>query len=136
MPPPPSLQALSDSPLPTPEPTATTLPLSPEAQAALAHLAEQKKIPVDQLVVTSEELRDFPLLGRRYVLVTLLHDQANAPQSYPVLVDPTSKAVEPDFDGILLAEQVAAQDQYGKFDPPLYDKLQASADNEAIPVVI
>lgn len=68
---PPILQTLSDSPLPTPEPTPTPLPLSPEAQAALTYLAEQKQIPRDQLVVTSEEVRDFPLLDRRYVLVTL-----------------------------------------------------------------
>ncbi|MCB0104648.1 MAG: S8 family serine peptidase, partial [Caldilineaceae bacterium] len=122
--------------MPTPEPKPTTPPLSPEAQAALTYLAEQEKIPTDQLVVTSEEFRDFPLLGRRFVLVTILHDQADAPQSYRVLVDPTSKAVEPDFDGVLLAEQAATQDKYGKFDLPLYDKLQASEENEAIPIVI
>ena len=112
------------------------MPLSPEAAVALTFIAEQQKVPPEQLMVTSEEARSFPTLDRNYVLVTLLRNQAGALQTFRVLVDPTTKTVEPDLDGIMVAEQAAYQAKYGKFDPPLYEKLQTSSDVDQLPVVI
>lgn len=132
----PPLQTPPDSPLPTPNPTPTALPISPEAAAALNYIAAEKGIPLEQLVVTSEEIREFPLLARRYVLVSLLRNQADALETFRALVDPDTKVVEPDLNGILATERAAAQDRYGKFDPPLYDRLQESERATEIPVVI
>jgi hypothetical protein len=113
-----------DSPLPTPAPAATPVPLSPEAEMALQFVAAQHGIPQDRLAFGSQETLTFPLLGHSYTYVTI-HD--NAPegfQLFAVLVDPTTKTVEPDFNAVRAAEEAAYRARYGKLDPTLYERLQ------------
>ncbi|RIK33965.1 MAG: protease [Chloroflexi bacterium] len=123
-------------PPPTPEPVSTAEPLSPEAEIALNFIAEQEDIPREELVVTGEEAKAFPLLERSYVLVSLLHNRAEALRTFRLLVDPATKAVEPDVESVVVAEHEAYQARYGKFDPPLYDRLQIASEEEQIPVII
>lgn len=65
---------LEFSPLPTPTPNPTQVGVSSEAALALGYIAAQESIPSEQLEVIGQEARDFPLLNRTYILVTLLYN--------------------------------------------------------------
>lgn len=121
---------LFDSPLPTPT------PVSPEAMLAIQFIAEQYKIPVEQLSFGSEEPVTFPLLGRNYVYVTVQHNATDQFQLFSVLVDPVTKAVEPDYNAVRAAENATYYSKYGKFEPALYERLQGIAEDDLLPVTI
>ncbi|HMN30963.1 MAG TPA: S8 family serine peptidase, partial [Caldilineaceae bacterium] len=120
-----------DSPLPTPTPV-----LSPEAEVALQSVAEQAGIPRDQLTFGSEEQVTFPLLGRSYIYVTVHYDSIDGFKLFSVLVDPATRAVEPDYNAVRAAEEAAYRAKYGKLDPALYDRLQQVDDEALLPVVV
>ena len=120
-----------DSPLPTP-PT----PVSPEALLAIQFVAQQHKIPVEQLSFGSEEPVTFPLLERNYVYVTVHYNAPAQFHLYSVLVDPVTKTVEPDYNAVRAAEHAAYYSKYGKFEPALYDRLQQISEDELLPVTI
>ena len=121
-----------DSPLPTPSPT----PLSPEAEIALRYIAEREGIAVEQLEVAGEEPITFRFLAKHYTYVTLLHLQKETSQLYSILVDPITKAIEPDYNAIKALERAAHFDRYGKLEPALYDRLQKLTDEEEVLVAI
>ena len=121
-----------DSSLPTPTP----IPLSEEAQVALQYVVEREGIPLDKLEVAGEESLPFPLLGRTYAYVTILHTQSNGTQIFSLLIDPITKAVEPDFNAVRHAEQAAHRAIYGKLEPALYERLQKISDDEVVLVAI
>jgi hypothetical protein len=121
---------LFDSPLPTPT------PVSPEAMLAIQFIAEQYKLPVEQLTFGSEEPVTFPLLGRNYIYVTVQHNATDQFQLFSVLVDPVTKAVEPDYNAVRAAENATYYSKYGKFEPALYERLQTIAEDDLLPVTI
>ena len=121
-----------DSPLPTPSST----PISPEAMLAIQFVTEQHKIPVEQLSFGSEEPATFPLLGRNYIYVTVHYDSPDLFALFSVLVDPVTKEVEPDYNAVRAAEDMAYRNKYGKFEPSLYERLQVIAEDELLPVTI
>jgi len=121
-----------DSPLPTPIET----PVSPEAGAALKFISEQQSIPVGELRVAGEEPLEFPLLGRHYTLVTILHGLSDTFREFSLLVDPTTLQIEPDVNAIRTLENVAHQAKYGKLDVALYERLETVGDEAMVPIVI
>jgi len=122
-----------DSPLPTPTPTPTP---SKEVQIALNYITNQKNIPLEQLLVVGEEPQIFPLLGRSYTLVTIIHDQPDNFRSFSLLVDPMNGQVEEDVNSVHAAEAEALRAKYGKLEPALYDRLQAIGDDEHLVIAI
>jgi len=123
-----------DSPLPTPTPTAT--PPADVAAIAVDYIAAQEGIPPEELQAVGEESLTFSLLGQSYILVTVIQDQPETFRQFQVLVDPVTQEVEPDVVGVRAAERTAHQAQYGKFDPPLYERLQTSEDAALLQVAI
>lgn len=124
------------SPLPTPTPNPIPVAVSPESVLALDYIAARERIPSEQLEVIGEEARNFPLLNRTYILVTLLYNQPEAPRQFQVWVDTRTKFVEASIADVFQAEQNAHAAKYGKLDPPLYERLQAMRDEETIAVAI
>jgi len=124
------------SPLPTPTPNPTPVGVSSEAALALGYIAAQESIPSEQLEVIGEEARDFLLLNRTYILVTLLYNQPEAPRQFQVWVDVNTKSVEADIADVFQAEQSAHAAKYGKLDTSLYERLQGMKDEETIAVAI
>lgn len=131
-----------DSPLPTPTrqhhpPTPPPPPSptpSPQAQVALQHIAAREGIPLENLVVTFERPRSFPLLGRRYMTYTIL-DRVGR-RSFPLLIDLADNSVVDDVMAVQWAEAQAQVAKYGKLDPTLYERLQTAGKDEALPVAI
>ncbi len=120
------------SPLPTPSPT----PISPEAEIALRYIAEREGIAPAQLEVAGEEPVTFQFLGTSYIYVTLFHNHSETSQVFSLLVDPVTKAVEPDYNAIRALNRAAAQGRYGKLEPALYERLQKIGDADEILVAI
>ena len=121
-----------DSPLPTP--TLTPIPISPDASVALLFVADHEGIAPNELEVAGEEMYAFPLLGRTYTYVTILHNRPKAFRLFSLLVDPATKVVEPDFNAVRDAERTAHRAQYGKLEPALYERLQKIGDDEFLSV--
>lgn len=64
---------LFNSPLPTPNPSPTPLPgPSVEAQRVLAYIAQRRGIPAKDLVVVTDHPTEYPNLGRKFQVVTVL----------------------------------------------------------------
>jgi hypothetical protein len=122
------------TPLVTPEPTATSVP---ETQLVLEFVSERENVPVEQLVVVNQYQRDYEMLGKSFWSVTLLdtqHDGAGA--WHRVLVDLADGSVVDDAEAIEQAERAAHRARYGKLEPALFERLQASAPGDEIPVVV
>jgi hypothetical protein len=117
-----------DSPLPTP------VPLSPEAERALQHIATQQDISVAELYVAGEDSINFQTLGRTYRYIVLTHSPTDA--VFPLLVDTVTGVVETDIEAVHQAEQAAYTARYGKLRPDLDARLQTAADDERLPVTI
>lgn len=119
---------LFDSPISTPTPA------DPLAELARQHVAEQQAIPIEELQVAGSETLHFPMLGRTYQHVVVVHSQAGATQVYTVLVDPATSQVEIDVDAVRKAEAAAYVTKYGKLEPALYERMQRAAAGERLPV--
>jgi hypothetical protein len=136
-----SRASLPDSPLPTlttqspvPTPEVTPSP-SQAAQIASAYIAAQENIPADVLQVVADHPTEYPNLGRRFQVVTLLDTRPQG-QVYKLLVDLQSGQIGEDVSALLAAEDQARQSRYGKLQPALYQRLQTLRDDEPLPVAI
>ena len=116
---------------PTPPPSPTPLP---QAQVALGHIAEREGIPLENLVVTFQRPRSFPLLGRRYMTYTIL-DRVGR-RSFHLLVGLEDYRVVDDVAAVERAEVEAQVAKYGKLEPTLYARLQTAGEDEALQVAI
>jgi len=122
------LTASAFVPTPTQEP-------SKAAQAALAYLAQREGIPASPFVVATDHPTEYPSLGRRFQVVTLLDTRPEG-KSYDFLVDlDTGKVIE-DIASIQRAEEQARIQKYGKLDPALYDRLHIMRDDDVVTVMI
>jgi hypothetical protein len=117
-----------DSPLPTP------VPLSPEAERALQHIATQQDIPVAELYVAGEDSITFQTLGRTYRYIVLMHSPTDA--VFPLLVDTVTGDVETDLEAVRQDEQAAYSARYGKLRPDLHTRLQTAMNDERLPVAV
>jgi hypothetical protein len=128
----PSPTLTTQSPVPTPE---VTLGPSQAAQMALAYIAAQESIPADVLQVVTDHPTEYPNLGRRFQVVTLLDTRPQG-QVYKLLVDLQSGQIGEDVSALLAAEDQARQSRYGKLQPTLYERLQTMKDDESVLVAI
>lgn len=115
---------------------ASPTPISPEAEIALRYIAEREGIDPDQLYVAGEESITFEFLGKSYIYVVLFHTLPETTQVFSLLIDPITKAIEPDFNAIQASDRAAQSAHYGKLEPALYDRLQKIGDDEEILVAI
>jgi hypothetical protein len=134
-----SRAALFDSPLPTPTPQPPApIPTpgpSEAAQAALAYIANREGIPADDLKVVADHPTEYPNLGRKFQVITLVDTRPQG-QVYKLLVDLQSGHIEQDVSALLAAEARAHQARYGKLQRALYERLQPLKDDETLPVAI
>lgn len=122
-----------DSPLPTPAPSQ---PLFSEAtQRALVNISQRKGIPTDVLIIAADYPTEYPALGRRFQVVTLVDTRPEG-QVYKLLVDLISGRVEEDISALLAAEAQAHQAHYGKLQPALYERLQVLRNKDTLPVAV
>lgn len=140
----PKTQALLNSPLPTPRlfnsplPTPVSSPpptptSSAAAQKALAYLRQRERLAPENLVIVNEFRREAPLLGRTFQAVTVLDTKSG--RFFQVLVDLNSGQVE-DRAAIEEAEELHHRAKYGKLQPALYERLQATSEDEMVTVTI
>ncbi len=127
---------LFNSPLPTPNPSPTPLPgPSVEAQRALAYIAQRRGIPAKDLVVVTDHPTEYPNLGRKFQVVTVLDTRPDG-RFYDLLVDLRSGYIEEDLSALLAAEDRAYLARYGKLEPALHERLQQVSDDQVLPVAI
>jgi hypothetical protein len=122
-----------DSPLPTPVPFATPA-ISRYGEIALQHIAEQKGVSPDTLLIEQEHPRSYPLLGREFMAFTIL-DTSDG-QAFVLLVDVDSGAVEDDLSALEQANAEAHLARYGKLDLALHERLQSGDDAATLPVAL
>jgi hypothetical protein len=136
-----SIATTSHSPVDTadilvPTTAPTSAPLadpSPEAQKALAYIAQQQGIPIEQLIVANEFRRSAPLLNRTFQAVTVLETQGG--RFFQLLVDLNSGQVEERVT-VEDAEARASNAKYGKLQPALYDRLQQLKDTDLVTITL
>jgi hypothetical protein len=131
-------QSSFDSPILTPlAPDPTPATSVPETQLVLKYVSERENVPVGQLVVVNQYQRDYEMLDKSFWSVTLLdtqHDGAGA--WHRVLVDLADGSVVDDAEAIEQAERAAHRTRYGKLEPALFERLEASKPGDTVPVVI
>ncbi len=125
--------SLFDSPLPTPVPP-QPMP-SEAAQKALAYIAKRENIPAEALTIAADHPTEYPALGRKFQVVTLLDNRPEG-QIYKLLVDLADGRIEEDISALLAAEAQAHQARYGKLEPALYERLQMLKDDDTVPVAV
>lgn len=130
------------SPLPTPSPIPSPTPASvvtpnpsAEAQRALNYVAQRQGIPVKDLVIVTDHSTEYPNLGRKFRVVTVL-DTRPGGRFYNLLVDLENGQIEENVSALLSAEDRAYLAKYGKLEPALYERLQQANDNQVLPVAI
>lgn len=136
--PPPATSASLAYPPPSASPTPITLPppkLSEAAQKALEYIAKRDGIPVEALIVQDDHPTEYPSLGRKFQVVTLLDTRPDG-QVYKLLVDLADSRIEENISALLDAEAQAYQSQYGKLQPALSQRLQELSSNDIVPVAI
>lgn len=109
---------------------------SREAYQALQYIAEREGVAVEKLEILNEAVDEYPLIGRTFRFVYIVDDSEGEFREFPVLVDLADGRIETDLAAIQAAEAEAHRAKYGKLDPRLYDRLQASRGDEFIPVAI
>lgn len=130
-------------PLDTPSLVSPSLPLptlsqhapSTAAQKALLYIANRESVPTDTLTVVADHPTEYPALGRRFQVVTLLDTWPDG-QVHKLLVDLADGRVEENISDLLAAEAQAHQSRYGKLEPALYERLQAMSDKDTVPVAV
>lgn len=125
--------SLFDSPLPTPVPP-QPLP-SEAAQKALEYIAKRENIPTEALTIAADHPIEYPALGRKLQVVTLLDDRPEG-QIYKLLVDLADGRIEEDVSALLAAEAKAHQARYGKLELALYERLQTLKGDDTVPVAV
>jgi subtilisin family serine protease len=109
--------------------------VSEAALNALEFIAKREGIPVESLLVLADHVTEYPSLGRRFQVVTLLDSRTNG-QVYKLLVDLTSGQIEENITNLLEAEALAYQSKYGKLQPVLFDRLSSLSDEDILPVAV
>jgi len=125
--------SLFDSPLPTPVPP-QPMP-SEAAQKALEYIAKRENVPAEALTVAADHPTEYPALGRKFQVVTLLDDRPEG-QIYKLLVDLADGRIEEDVSALLAAEAKAHQARYGKLELALYERLQTLKGDDTVPVAV
>jgi hypothetical protein len=110
-----------DSPLPTPLPSEPAF--SEAAQRGLAYISKRENIPIEALTIAADHLTEYPALGQKLQVVTLL-DTRPGGQVYKLLVNLADSQIEEDISALLAAEARAHQVRYGKLEPALHERLQ------------
>ena len=126
--PPPSTPA----PVPTPVPNQK---LSPEAQKAVAYISEKEQIDPKFLVVDADHPTEYPNLGRRFQVVSML-DPRPGGEGYKMLVDLDTGEIITDIVSLDEEENAARFAKYGKYDQSLHEELQTLKDEDLVKVVI
>jgi hypothetical protein len=118
-------------------PTPMIQPLGPSKAAlhALEYIDKKYGIPAGALMIQDDHPTEFPELGRKFQVVTLI-DNRSGGRIYKLLVDLASGEVVENSSALLDAEAQAYQLHYGKLDPGLYDRLQKLGDNDTVTVAI
>jgi hypothetical protein len=118
-------------PTPIPPTPAPDIPSS-LTQAALKFISAREGVPVDQLLVTSQEPLYFPYLDKTYWRVVAFNSPGD--QEYEVLVDTQDGTTMQERLDVEQADQAVRQARYGKFEPALYERLQEMGPEETIQV--
>lgn len=122
-----------DSPLPTPVPSEPAF--SEAVQRGLAYISKRENIPIEALIVAADHPTEYPALGRKFQVVTLMDTRPEG-QVYKLLVDLTNGRIEEDISALLSAEAQAHQARYGKLETALYERLQNLKDGDTVPVAV
>lgn len=133
-------------PFTSPQPTPSILSASPfdsplfppvfegQARTALQYIAKREDIPLDNLLITHQHRRGYPLLGRQFMAFTIF-DRA-ARRDFYLLIDLDDGSVVNDVVSVEQAEAEARRAKYGKLHPLLYERLQTADDEEVLRVAI
>lgn len=119
--------ALFASPLPPPI-------IETHTRIALEYIAEREHIAPDDLLVTHQHRREYPLLGRRFLAFTIF--DRNNRRDFHLLVDLDNGSAVDDVAAVEQGEAEARHVKYGKLHPLLYERLQTADDEEVLPVAI
>jgi len=125
-------------PNPSVSPTPSILPPpkpSEAAQKALEYIAKRDGIPVEALIIEADHPTEYPSLGRKFQVVTLIDNRPNG-QIYKLLMDLADGRIEENISALLDAEAQAYQLKYGKLDTALYQRLQELGNNDTLTVAI
>lgn len=105
------------------------------APVIIDFVAEKENLKPDQLIVANERLVTYPNLRRQFYAVKLVGTRADL-GFFDVLVDPLSFDVFDDVEAVRAAEDRAQTEQFGKFQPRLYEWLQIAHDSDLATVTI
>lgn len=108
---------------------------SEAAQRGLAYVSERENIPIEALIVAADHPTEYPALGRKFQVVTLMDTRPEG-QVYKLLVDLTNGKMEEDISALLAAEAQAHQARYGKLEAALYERLQNLKEDDIVPVAV
>jgi len=108
---------------------------SEAAQKALTYIAQYEGIPTEVLVIVADVPTEYPALGQRFQVVTLMDNRPEG-QVYKLLVDLSGGRVEEDISALLAAEAEARQARYGNLEPALSERLQTLRDDDVVPVAV
>jgi hypothetical protein len=125
--------SLFNSPLPTPVSHRSSP--SEAARKALAYIAQREGVPTEALAITADYSTEYPALGRKFQVVTLVDTRPEG-QVYKLLVDLSTGRIEEDISALLAAEAQAHQTRYGKLQPALYERLRDLKDEDTLPVAV
>jgi hypothetical protein len=123
------------SPLPTPSVAPTPVPTpSPQDVAALRYVAQRHGIPLEKLEIGQMHRRDYFFLDQRYAAYTIL--ERDASRAFRLMLDLSDSSITEDIAAVERADAEARQRRYGKYDRPLYERLQTADEQEVLPVTI
>ncbi len=123
------------SPLPTPSVVPTPVPIpSPQNVAALQYVAQHHGIPLENLEIGQMHRRDYLALDRHYNAYTIL--ERGASRAFRLMIDLSDDSITEDIGAVERADAQAHQKRYGKFDRPLYERLQTASERDRLPVAI
>lgn len=134
----PATSVFSAYPPPSVSPTPAVLPApktSAAAQKALEYIATREGIPVEVLMIEDDHPTEYPSLGRKFQVVTLIDTRPDG-QIYKLLVDMADNKIEENISALLDSEAQAYESQYGKFKPDLFQRLQELGDNDILAVAV
>ncbi len=115
-------------------PSPTPIPNSPLTEIALQYISAKEGIPVDQLIVTSQEPLNFVYLDQSFWRVVMI--PAAGLGEYEVLVDVQDKTITEDRQAVEQADRAAKEARYGKLEPALYERLESIQSADVVEVVI
>lgn len=123
------------SPLPTPPVVPTPVPTpSPQDVAALQYVAQHWGIPLGNLKIGQTHRRDYLSLDRHFSAYTIL--ERGTSREFRLMIDLSDGSITEDIGAVDRADAEARQKRYGKFDRPLYERLQTAGEQDMLPVAI